>query len=161
MIRIADEKDIPSINSLLEQVLLVHHTGRPDIFKKEGAKYTDAELKAIIEDEFTPVFVYSEEGRILGHCFCQIIDRQEGNSTYAYKTLYVDDLCVDKSARGKGIGKALMDFVKEYAKKNNFYNITLHAWECNPKAVKFYESLGMKIQQYTFEDVIDRGKENV
>lgn len=155
MIRRAIEKDIPSINAFLGQVLLVHHIGRPDIFKEKGAKYTDEELKAIILDDNTPVFVYQENEEILGHCFCQIIDRPEGSSTYPYKTLYVDDLCVDENARGKGVGKALMDYVKEYAGKNGFYNVTLHAWECNPNAVKFYESLGMKIQQYTFEEIVN------
>ena len=32
-IRLAQEKDIPKIENLLEQILLVHHKGRPDIFK--------------------------------------------------------------------------------------------------------------------------------
>ena len=32
-IRPAQEKDIPKIENLLEQILLVHHKDRPDIFK--------------------------------------------------------------------------------------------------------------------------------
>lgn len=155
MIRKANYKDIPSIEALLGQVLLVHHVGRPDIFKEKGAKYSAEELRSVIDDELTPVFVYQDEnGDVLGHCFCQIIDRPERSSAYAYKTLFVDDLCVDENARGKGVGKALMNHIKEYAKENGFYNVTLHAWECNPGAVKFYESLGMKIQQFTFEEIV-------
>lgn len=34
-IRCAREKDMGGINSLLCQVLMVHHNGRPDLFKKE------------------------------------------------------------------------------------------------------------------------------
>lgn len=41
LIRKADRNDIPEINSLLRQVLSVHHDGRPDLFKKEAKKYTD------------------------------------------------------------------------------------------------------------------------
>ena len=46
MIRMAKEKDIPKIEELLSQVCLVHHKGRPDIFKI-GTKYTEEELKEL------------------------------------------------------------------------------------------------------------------
>ena len=49
MIRRAVEKDIPKIIDLLKQVCLVHHKGRPDIFKV-GTKYSAEELKAIFKD---------------------------------------------------------------------------------------------------------------
>ena len=39
MIRRATNKDIPKIIDLLKQVCLVHHKGRPDIFKV-GTKYS-------------------------------------------------------------------------------------------------------------------------
>lgn len=37
-----------------------------------------------------------------------------------YRTLYVDDLCVDKNARGGGIGKALMERAKEDARVRGY-----------------------------------------
>lgn len=155
MIRLATESDISAINNLLAQVLLVHHNGRPDLFKKIGQKYTDEELKDLIKKVEDPIFVYvDDEGQILGHCFCQTILRPERPSTYEYKTLYIDDLCIDEKARNKHIGKALYEYVKNYAKDNGYYNVTLHAWECNPKAVGFYEHLGLKIQQYTMEEIL-------
>jgi len=154
-IRRAESKDIPGINHLLAQVLLVHHKGRPDLFKEIGQKYTDSELEELIKKTENPIFVYEDEdGTILGHCFCQSTDKLEGPSTYAYKTLYIDDLCVEETARGKHIGKALYDYTKEFAKNNGYYNLTLHAWECNPNAVGFYNHLGMKIQQYTMEEIL-------
>lgn len=158
MIRPANDWDIPAIMDLLTQVLAVHNQGRPDIFKEEGYKYTPEELKGILRDEKAPVFVYTEEcpggEKVLGHCFCQIIERPERPSTYAYTTLYIDDLCVDEAARGKGVGRALYDYAKQYAKDKGFFNVTLHAWECNPAAVGFYRSLGMEVQSYTFEEVL-------
>lgn len=156
MIRSAEPKDIPLIEELLKQVLKIHNSGRPDIFKERGYKYTPDEILGIIEDPLAPVFVYEDGGKVLGHCFCQIIDRPEKPHAPAYKTLYIDDLVVDESARGKGIGRALYDFAVRYAGENGFYNVTLHAWECNPEAVGFYKSLGMKIQQYTFEEIVKR-----
>ena len=50
-IRRAMEKDMDGINNLLQQVSLVHHKGRPDLFKYGAKKYTDDQLKAIIHDD--------------------------------------------------------------------------------------------------------------
>lgn len=156
MIRRAEQKDIPGINHLLQQVLLVHHVGRPDLFKEKGQKYTDDELAELIQKTQDPIFVYEDEdGRILAHCFCQTIDRIERPSAYAYKSLYIDDLCVDEEARKSHIGKKMYEYVKQFAKENGYYNITLHAWSCNPNAVGFYEHIGLKVQQYTMEDVLE------
>ena len=155
MIRRAISDDIPQINVLLNQVLDVHHVGRPDIFKEVGEKYTNEELEELIKNDNNPIFVYEdEEGRILGHCFCQTIDRPERTSTYKYKTLYIDDLCVHEDARKQHIGKALYEYVCDFARKNGYYNITLHAWERNTNAVEFYTHMGMKIQQYTLEEIL-------
>lgn len=155
MIRRAEIRDIPGINKLLGQVLLVHHNGRPDLFKEKGQKYTEQELVDLINKIIDPIFVYeSEEGEILGHCFCQTINKPEGPSCYACKSLYIDDLCIDENVRGQHVGKEMYDYVKKFAKDNGYYNLTLHAWECNPNAVGFYSHIGMQIQQYTMEEVL-------
>ena len=73
MIRLAKFEDIPRLQELLEQILIVHHQARPDVFKSKGSKFTDAELEAVINDSKKPVFVYEDdEGRILGHLFLMI-----------------------------------------------------------------------------------------
>ncbi len=48
LIRRAENIDIPKINDLLRQVCLVHHNGRPDLFKYGAQKYADEELIQII-----------------------------------------------------------------------------------------------------------------
>ena len=70
MIRRAVEKDIPKIIELLKQVCLVHHKGRPDIFKV-GTKYSAEELKVILKDESRPIRVSVDENdNVQGYCFC-------------------------------------------------------------------------------------------
>lgn len=155
MIRLAEKKDVPALKKLLEEVLYIHHVGRPDIFKAKGQKYTDEQLAALVLVKENPIFVYEDEnGEVIGHCMCQTIDRAEAPNAYAYKTLFIDDLCIEEKARGKHVGKAMYEYVKAYAKENGYYNITLHAWECNPEGVGFYKHLGMEIQQYTMEELL-------
>ena len=151
-IRKANAGDLPAINRLLEQVLAVHHQGRPDLFRAEGKKYTDKELLDIFENPATPVFVYEEDGAVLGYAFCMEEIKGSG-SLMPLKTLYLDDLCVEESCRHRNIGKKLFLHVQNYAKENGFYNITLHVWQCNPGAKAFYEALGMQ-PQYTSMEII-------
>ena len=154
-IRRAENKDVPGIMNLLTQVLKIHHEGRPDIFKSEGQKYTVKELEGIIADDTKPIFVcVDDDDKVLGHCFLQIFERKESPNIYEYKTIYIDDLCIDENARGRHVGTNLYNYVKEYAKSIGCHNITLHAWECNPNAIAFYNALGMKIQQYTMEEIL-------
>jgi len=150
VIRPAGPQDLPAVNSLLQQVLTVHHNGRPDLFKPVGKKYTDEELLDIFAHPDTPVFVYESDGSVLGYAFCAL-QRQGSGSLRELTSLYVDDLCVDEKARGRHIGSALFDYVKQYAREQGCYNITLHVWECNPGARAFYESLGMSPQYTSME----------
>ena len=72
-IRKAQVSDIPALQELLQQVLLVHHQARPDIFKTKGSKFSNEELVKIMGQESTPIFVFeSESVEILGHLFCSI-----------------------------------------------------------------------------------------
>ena len=150
VIRPAGSQDLPAVNSLLQQVLTVHHNGRPDLFKPVGKKYTDEELLAIFANPDTPVFVYESNGSVLGYAFCAL-QRQGSGSLQELTSLYVDDLCVDENARGRHVGTALFEFVKQYAREQGCYNITLHVWECNPGARAFYEAQGMSPQYTSME----------
>jgi ribosomal protein S18 acetylase RimI-like enzyme len=154
MIRRAIEKDIPKIIDLLKQVCLVHHNGRPDIFKV-GTKYSAEELKVILKDESRPILVSVDENdNVQGYCFC-IYQQHINNSVLTdIKTLYIDDLCVDENLRGKHIGKELYDSAVELAKDTGCYNLTLNVWSCNKSALKFYESLGLLPQKIGMELIL-------
>ncbi len=154
-VRRAQKQDIPGILALLLQVDMVHHKGRPDLFKGPATKYDEDELETLMSDPQRPIFVYEdEEGRVLGHAFCihkQVVDDPVLTDV---KTLYIDDICVDEKGRGKGIGKSLYLYVKEYARENGFYNITLNVWNCNPGAMKFYEAMGLLPQKICMEELV-------
>ena len=153
-IRRAKETDIEIIDKLLFEVHKVHSDARPDIFKKGAKKYTDEELKTIINDENTPVFVAEKAGVVLGYAFCIHKQFLNNNNMTDVKTLYIDDLCVDECARGQHIGTLLYEYVINYAKEHGYYNVTLNVWANNANAVKFYESIGLKIQKIGMEKIL-------
>lgn len=153
-IRRAVYSDMEGINSLLRQVLEVHHNGRPDLFKGGVKKYNDRQLKEILDDDSRPVFVAAENDNILGYAFCIIKQAVNDNILTDIKTLYIDDLCVDEKCRGMHIGKSIYEFVLDYAKRNGCYNVTLNVWALNEGAIKFYESCGLKPQKIGMEKIL-------
>ena len=154
-IRKADKNDIPRIMDLLHQVDMVHHRIRPDIFKPYTTKYNEQELEELLLDESRPVFVY-DDGQVEGHAFCLITETKDDKLLMDGKTLYIDDICVDEQARGKHVGKALYEFVRDYARAIGCTNITLNVWEGNGPALSFYRNMGMKVQKTTMEIRIER-----
>lgn len=154
-IRRAMEKDMDGINNLLQQVCLVHHKGRPDLFKYGAKKYTDDQLKAIIYDDNRPIFTATDEnGKVLGYAFCIFQQHINDNILTDIKTLYIDDLCVDENIRGRHIGRQLYEAVLAFARKQGCYNVTLNVWSLNEPAMKFYESCGLKPQKVGMETIL-------
>lgn len=50
---------------------------------------------------------------------------------------HIEDVVVDESARGHGVGKSLVQFAVRVAKKADAYKVILN---CDPKVKTFYES---------------------
>lgn len=154
-VRRAKRKDLNRINDLLLQVCMVHHKGRPDLFKFGAKKYSDEELIQILEDEKKPVFVAVDENDyVLGYAFCIFQQHKDNAILTDIKTLYIDDLCVDERKRGRHIGKTLYNAVLAFAKEHDCYNVTLNVWSLNENAVKFYQSCGMVPQKVGMETLL-------
>ena len=150
-IRIARNRDIPGMLELLRQVGGVHHDIRPDIFRTGARKYDHADLENLLTDKTRPIFVAVEGESVLGYCFC--IHRQYENDPVLTdrKEVYIDDLCVDESARGQGIARTLCDHVLRYASECGCAFVTLNVWCGNDGAMKFYEKMGMTPRSITME----------
>ncbi len=154
-IRRAEKKDLPMVHKLLREVLEVHASIRPDLFISGTTKYTDEELLAIFADEATPVFVAAnDKNEAVGHCFCQFQEPAHRPNMIDRRILYIDDLCVDESARGMHVGSALYRYVKDFARDHGCYEVTLHVWRGNDSARTFYERMGMVEKETCLEEVL-------
>ena len=69
------------------------------------------------------------------------------NNMVPFKSLFIDDLCVDQEARGQHIGESLFEYVKSEAKQLGCYEVTLNVWAGNTPAEKFYEKMGMRTKE--------------
>ena len=154
-IRRANNRDIRKILELLNQVLELHAHIRSDIFVSGTTKYSFDELKDIVADDNRPIYVAVDEKEdVMGYVFCVLMGQPKREYMVPFKSIYIDDLCVDQRYRGRNVGSALFEFVKKEAVRLGCYEITLNVWEGNECARRFYDKLGMRVKETNMEFIL-------
>jgi ribosomal protein S18 acetylase RimI-like enzyme len=148
IIRQSNVNDSQKCHELLLLIADLHKKGRPDVFEGLVSKYTLDQVKERLSSEDNGVFVAESDGAVVGYVFCDII--KEGSGL----TLYIDDLCVDPSARKKGVATALMNYASDYGKEKGCRMLMLNVWEFNSSAISFYENFGFETRSRHLEKMI-------
>ena len=150
-IRRIQKEDRKQIILLLEQVSRLHIERRPDIFNFFTYEDFDKYALEIISNREEITFVAEQDNKILGIIVLKIKEVKNHINLKDSKTLWVDELCVNKENRGEGIGKQLINKAKEIAKELNCIRLELNCWEMNKEAIAFYEKQGMQTQRRIME----------
>jgi GNAT superfamily N-acetyltransferase len=154
-IRTATISDIDNILEIQEQLLILHYDARPDMVSDFKIPLYSRQLKNHIEDRNSKIFVAEEDNKIVGHCIAEIRHTKDHPILRDMTRLEIQDLCVDKDYRFKGIGKALFKAVLIYAEERRIKRIEVGFWEFNKNAKEFYVHLGMKMMMSKMELKID------
>ena len=149
-IRYACKNDIPGILELLAQISRLHYEGRPDLFRL-GRKFNYAEVEEMLRDPNKPTLVAVEDGNVRGYAICMYKELKDHPTLVDRKVMYIDDLCVDELCRGKGVGTALYEYVRNLAIETDCVNVELNVWSFNTSAIRFYEKCGMVPQRVIME----------
>lgn len=126
----ASPSDLDSINQLLPQL------------SSKARPLTMDQLMELTGSGSTFVLVCTnEEAEIIGMLSLVILKIPTGSKAW------IEDVVVDINARGKGLGKALMDYALEKARKLGLKSIDLTSRPSREGANILYQSLGYKIRE--------------
>jgi len=113
-----------------------------DWFKSDqpGAGSIGASVALLIEDPSTEFLLAGAGGREQPAGVCQL--RFRHSVWTGTPDCWLEDLFVDESARGQGLGAALVRFAFERAQARGAQRIELDTNEVNTTAIALYEALG-------------------
>lgn len=125
-----------------------HAKAKPESYKMPVAN--DSALITIfnnhLQSESTFLHIAEADNKPVGYIVCKIIKRDDNPFTMAFKILEVDQISVNESHRGLGIGEMLMEKATELAEEHEIDKIALGVRAFNEGAIRFYERLGFKVQ---------------
>jgi GNAT superfamily N-acetyltransferase len=128
---------MPQVGELIRELAVFEQAGdqvyaTPDMYVRDG--FGDHPLFS--------VFVAESEDVIQGIAFCYV-----RYSTWKGPMLYLEDLFVRESHRGKGMGFALFRRAMQEAAARGYHGMVWQVLDWNTSAIAFYEGLGARVQE--------------
>jgi GNAT superfamily N-acetyltransferase len=99
------------------------------------ADHARAAIGQAIEDPESAVLVAEHRGELLGLCTAYL----DMNSVRFGPRCWVEDLAVSPDHRSQGVGKALLDAAKDWARERGATHLELDSSETRADAHRFYE----------------------
>ena len=156
MIRPAFASDAVAIGKLWEK-LVDYHQALDEAMPRatlDGAAIYARNLGSRLEDSHTQVFVAEEDGRIVGYVLGVIVDlvpemfEQEAGG-------FLADIFVEEAYRGRGIGRALVEAMRNWFRDNGLNHYEWHVSAMNADALAFWEALGGRNWQIRMRSEIE------
>ncbi len=141
IVRLATAKDRDQVLGLLNQLgEVINEFVYFDADNVRALELVKENYDTAIKRDDRRVFVAEEGEKILGLATFFILNDFITGRPFAH----VDDFIVDKEHRRRGIGTAILDFIKTYAKENGIRVVELTSSLPLTQAHAFYESRGGK-----------------
>ena len=143
MIELARACDRDPVNRLARQVHELHVQWRPDLYVMPEELFPDELFSALVKNR--ELYVAKLDGSVAGFVLTRI-RISEGPGKVTRKIMLIDQLCVDESIRGRGIGTRMMEEVRILAKAFGCTDLQLGVYPQNDAAVSFYQKCGFMIR---------------
>lgn len=147
-IRNARLGEYKTVEAIMKQVQQMHIDWRPDIYKySETVLPMDIYEQAVKEETF---FVAEQEGDVAGIMFIQYRHIESPNQV-TRNIIFVDSMAVEEKHRGKGIGHAFFDFLRDLRDQRECDGIELQVNARNKAAYQIYSDYGFTEKSINME----------
>lgn len=148
MLELAREQDWEAINRLSVQIHDLHAAWRPDLYFSCEEPYPKEKFLEDIRSRM--VYAAKIDSTVVGYVILSVMHKG-GPGAVEYKAMRLDSICVDESARGQGIGKAMVADVRALAMAFGCREVILGVHPENDDAVGFYQKCGFTIRTINME----------
>ncbi len=140
-IRPATPDDLNALFDLNKQINELHHLHAPLAFVAPSEE-DRAFLRNMLADE-ARLFLVAEEGQqVLGFITATITQNETISFLIKDPICRIGTIVVDENQKSKGVGRALMASVEQWARESGATQVRLEVMEFNHNAQQFYDKLG-------------------
>lgn len=150
-IRKAEPKDCSGVLAIATEVQEFHHLHREDVFTEVEPYSQEFYMSMLTEENLTLLVAVDEKNQIIAYAIFTVNDYSDIIMLRKRHIGMIDDFCVKKSYKRKGIGEALFQKLKELAEEKEVDSIELNIWHFNSEAVEFFKTMGMTEKSHEFE----------
>ena len=148
MIELATAKDRAEVNRLARQIHQLHVDWRPDIYQMPEELFSEEQFQELIGTR--KMYVGKLNGIVVGYAILKI--REYNWPAVVYRRVMVlDQLCVEETLRGHGLGTAMMEDIRALAKAFGCTDMQLGVYPQNDAAVSFYQKCGFMIRSINMQ----------
>ena len=141
---VTQTKNYEIIARLNESVQVLHSRLYPEYFKDYNFEDISDFYKGIIDNPNYIFLIIEEDNYKVGYAWIEIKNYVETAFKKPYKSIYVHQVSIVESERGKGYGLKLMENIYQIAKAKQINRIELDYWVDNEVAKEFYRKSGFK-----------------
>jgi GNAT superfamily N-acetyltransferase len=142
-IRLANEENLDEVFELWRKLMGEHRILDSDFFSEiNEERYKEDLMKCLSYPDEASLFVCIKKRKVIGYVTAAITQRYKYYNANNY--CIIDDIMVDSSFRGEGIGKALIKSVENWAKQYNTKRIELNVIHRNTKGYNFFKNCGFQ-----------------
>lgn len=131
-LRFAEEKDITLIYDLIKELAVYEKLEDRVIASREDLR------ESIFDRKVAEVILAELNGVTVGYAMYFY----NFSSFIGKPGLYLEDIFIRPSYRGRGFGKAVLAYLAELAVKRNCWGMEWTCLDWNEPSIKFYESIG-------------------
>lgn len=148
-IRTANMEDVEQLRHLYAELETDAVRYQPEHFTM-GFRSDDF-FRSIFENEEQAILVADDDGKVIGFSHVMILKQKDIACLKPQTVVYVQDLDVSESERGKGVGTLLLTASREYGKRNGADFIRTQVFPQNADGIRFYEKNGFCEMMKTME----------
>jgi ribosomal protein S18 acetylase RimI-like enzyme len=143
----ATVSDYDAIATIGQPVHRDHAVHAPERFQSHAEPVPRSRLTDLLDSPVGTVLVAEDDGMVVGFVIGRLVDAAPLPVLRPRRSVMVDIVAVAITARGRGIGHALMEAVSAWGAGQGATEVELSVFEWNTDAISFYERLGMTTSQ--------------
>jgi ribosomal protein S18 acetylase RimI-like enzyme len=145
-IRLATLEDYPGFLAVAQETHEHHVALLPDTFRSVEVAVPEDYFARMMMGQESSILLAERAGTIVGYATLQL-HRTMRDSMVPHVVAEIGNFGVSAGCRRMGVGRFLFAACRERATAMGARDLNLSCWEANQEAMRFYESMGMRVSR--------------